>query len=250
MLGCSFQVHGQAPPTQIVDIWFRYFIGDKHPSLPNYIKRTENGLTVIEAPPVLLPAPIVFDEINRLRGTCFTTDQRSFSPSEVASARVTVNLRLKFVGRELLVQDIPNKLKVVIGQTRNVDCKTGQDLVPPRKAEASDVKITDVRKLEFLRNFSFRVSASDPFYTVLGRSVAPTITSEILFQYEVAPQILKLTGTYGDFPWFEAYYRIDDGSIKKIIQAGPKDGSGAFSLLNMGLGINLRNFTHEIEIFN
>lgn len=229
-----------------VDVWFRSFIGTKHPKLPSYITQAKNNLYVLKAPNFPIPKMI---DIGRLSGTCFTTDQRDFSNALDASSRVGVYLRISIKNREVKVGKIDEKPNVVIGATHNVDCITGADLVPPLYADPEGTTITDVKNINFLRNFSVRISASDPYYKMLGHSVAPNISSEILFSYDTSTRKLKVKGSLEDFPWFEGYYRKStNGKIVKIINSQPDKESGVMSLVDLGIGINTRNFEETIDL--
>lgn len=228
-----------------VDFWFRSFIANNHPTIPGYISKTQNGKFVLHAPNI--PAP--FMDINRLKGTCFTTDQRDFSSAIEESARVGVYIRLFVRGRELKIGQINSIPNILIGDTHNVDCISGKDLVPSVKADSSGTSISDVKSQEFSRNFSIRISAGDPFYKVLGVAVAPKISSEILFVFDVSTKRIKITGTVEDFPWFEGYYRINDGKIKTLIRRTPANEASALSLFDFGLGLHTTNFIEEINLF-
>ncbi|WP_427914835.1 hypothetical protein ACPWT1_07960 [Ramlibacter sp. MMS24-I3-19] len=230
-----------------VDVWIRSFIANKHPSLPDYIKRAANGLFVIPAPNLPAPPPL---EIARLSGTCFTTDQRdSFSSALDESARIGVYVRIVVKGREITsVTTIDGKPQVVVGPTKNVDCASGVELQPSRKTAADATTITQVVKGEGYRSFSVRISGGDPFYQVLGLPVAPRIDSEILFMYDVATRNLSISGASEDFPWYEAYYRKGAGPTKTIVQRAPVGESTAFSLFDFGTGVNLTNFKLTVNL--
>jgi len=239
---CTTEASAQA--TAKVDVWLRAFIGDRHPEIPNYIRRADNGTYVIDAPKLPLPRTL---PLGALTGTCFSTDSRNFSPDLNASARVGAYLRIIVEGRNISLSKIDAQPNVVVGATHNVDCKTGGELHPARTAPASDLRISEVRRLEFARIFSVRASSANPFYSLFGISTVPRIDFEVLFQYDVALRKIKLTGTYGYFPWFEAYYQVDGGPIQTIIKAQPHGDSTATSLFDAGTGFNMRNFTHMIS---
>lgn len=230
-----------------VDVWFRSFIDIKHPGIPDYISKAANGRYVIRAPD--LPAP-TFMDVARFKGTCFTTDQRTFTSELDSSARVGVYLRIVVIGRELKVDKIGSKPNVIIGETHNVDCRSGADLRAPMTADISSVSISDIKVGQFYRNFSVKIAASDPFYSILGVKLAPKIDSEILFSYNVSTRQLKITGSTEPFPSFEGYYKKSNGPVVKILNRPPDSDATALSLIDIYLRLNLQNFEDTIDLLD
>lgn len=228
-----------------VRIWIRGFIPNSHPSIPNFTKKTDKGTWVIDAPNIVMPG---FD-IGRLRGTCFSTDDRGFDENPLASARVTVDLTLKFSGRrEFTISASERQDSIIrIGLTRNVDCKTGADLQTAERADPSGVTVGTVRKNGFLRIFNVAASVADPFYRILGVHIAPRLDFDIIFEYDSLQTDLKLKGVFGIFPSFEGYYSIG-GVTKQLFRLPPTEGAGAYTLADFGTGINTRNYTTSIDL--
>jgi hypothetical protein len=103
-----------------IHLWVKAFIPKKHPKLPDYIVQTKSGVSAIPAPK--LPGILDFD---KLSGTCFSTDNRDFDSSPTSSARVTLELVLVIKGRELFIESFPDRERIRIGETHNVDCISG-----------------------------------------------------------------------------------------------------------------------------
>lgn len=237
----------QQPTT--VRVWMRAFIPNNHPSLPNYIKQTSNGLTVIEAPDPIIAGV----RLGPLAGTCFATDNRGFSNDLSASARVTVDLNIIIQERrEIKVESVSGSGFVKVGETHNVDCKSGRELQPARKEDLDSVEVGTVRKNGFLRVFNVKASSGNPFYKVFNIGVAPKIDYEVVFTYDAVRTTLSLKGVIGNFPSFEAYGSINGQQTFNIVQVNPAKEATAMSLfdgiINASLGINTRNFSHDIDL--
>ena len=226
-----------------VHIWIKAFIPSQHPVLKDYFLKTAKNTWVVEAPSTPLPGA----NIGKLSGTCFVTDNRSFDQSPLASARVTTEFDLVIDQRNISVQKFNDREIVRIGQTENVDCKSGEALQPPMTASTNTVTIGDVKQLNFLKVFNVRAASANPFYKLLGIQVAPDINYELVFQYDILSRTLKINGVTGYFPSFESYYSIDNGPIKTIIQWTPFKDSTAMSLLDLGTGVNTRSFEMKIQ---
>lgn len=220
-----------------VRIYIRSFIPIEHSSIKDFARRTDAGTWVIKAPDIPVPG-IGYLEIGKLNGTCFSTDDRSFDPTPDKSARATIDFQLKFTStREFeIVPPIGKTTLKSIGVTRNVDCKSGVDLQPPRQADVDDLIVGDVRKNGNLRIFNVRGGASDPFYKIAGVSVAPNLNFDIVFEFSQISKELKIKGSTGIFPAFEAYAVID-GKTQTLWAISPAEGSTAYSLFEFGTGI-------------
>jgi hypothetical protein len=239
-----------APPlsaetTTPIHIWLRAFIPNSLQSPSDYIKKTTNGLAVISAPGVNIAGV----NIGPLSGTCFTTDNRGFDSSPNASARVSVNFNLVIHGhREISVEKVGSQNIVAVGETHNVDCTTGRDLRPPQQEDATSVNISDVKQNGFLRIFNVKAMSGNPFYRVFGVGVAPKIDIEVVFEYDPLTLSLTLHGVIGNFPSFEAYYSVANGPTTMIENLPPTPGSTALSLIDLGTGLNMRNFEDRIQL--
>ena len=239
------------PPASVrVDVWMRAFIPNAHPVLPNYIKKTDAGTWVLPAPDVPnLISAVAIDKlgINPYSGTCFETDNRGFNDAIDQSARVAVRFTIVIDGtHNLHLEKLENRDFVLIGASKNVDCATGVNRSSPRTATGG-VTVGDVKASDNLRVFNVRASVANPFYALAGLSYAPKIDYEVVFQYDVLAKKITVHDVLGNFPSFEAYYRIN-GVTKVGAQLPPKDDSTAASLFDGGTGINMRNFDYVIDL--
>lgn len=238
---------GPSTPDSTVHIWFKAFIPREHPKLPAYVSRTAKNTWVIHAPDISAP-PLL--DISRLKGTCFETDNRLFDSSPAASARVSVDLTLAIDDRTLRLVPTGSVSPVVIGETRNVDCRTGEELQPGRTAATSSVSVSQVKKLNFLRTIGIKASSANPFYTIIQVNIAPRIDFDVVITYDILSRHLLIKGDAGYFPSFEGYYQLNGGPVTSLVQWTPFEESTAMSLLDMGIGVNLRNFDAEIRLPN
>lgn len=225
-----------------IGILIRSFIPNAHPNLPNYFIKTQNNSWVLKAPNISLPG---FD-IGKLKDTCFKTDNRSFSNSPTASSRIDTEI-IVVIKKRKMHYEFPNDRKYTqIGLTENVDCKTGQNLQPPLRENENCVKIGSVKKLTsnpFISAFNISASCANPFYKVMGVSVAPKIDYTCVVEYNWALNSLKIYGNAGYFPAFEIYTKINNGQYSSQLSWDPYKDSTANSLFDLGAGINLRNYS-------
>lgn len=226
-----------------VHFWMKAFIPNEHPRVLDYITRTTSGVWVIPAPKI--PQLI---NIGSLSGSCFATDNRLFSIDPNASARVTTEFMILINGRDLKIENYPGRNKIRIGETHNVDCKTGKELRPPETESAETVSIGEVKSSGFNRLFFIKVTSSNPFYKIFGISLSPSIDYSLNFTYNSLHKKIEIKGATGFFPSFEAYYSINNGSVVTILKSEPHGDSTATSLFDLNLGINTVNFEGVIQL--
>ncbi|ELA6661700.1 DUF3238 domain-containing protein [Vibrio alginolyticus] len=215
------------------------FIPNEHPLLPNYIKKTSSGVWVIPAPST---------GFGELSGSCFTTDNRTFNKDPEASARVTTEFVIAISGRELMIEKYGGRDRVRLGETKNVDCKTGKQLRPTEVEDRDSVSIGEVKKKGFNRVFFVRASPSNPFYKILGLSYSPAIDYSFVVTFNSLHRMIDIKGSTGYFPSFEAYYSVNSGPVIKILNREPHDRSTALSLTDLNLGVNTMNFEYQIKL--
>lgn len=238
-----FASHGTQAAEWEVKFWVSAFIPNKHPMLPDYIRKTELGTWVVSA-----PKPPKLLDLGGLSGSCFVTDNRGFEANPTASSRVTTELKLTIKNRELVVDSVNGRNKVRIGETHNVDCVSGKDIRPPQKESANSVAIGDVKTNGFTKVFFVRASSSNPFYKLLGLTISPSIDYSYTVTYDYLRHTINIKGTVGYFPAFEAYYSINGGKTQPIMKLSPYQDSTASSLVDFNLGVNTRNFEHTIKL--
>lgn len=228
-------------------IWIKAFIPNKHPELPNYFQKTSKNTWAIQAP--ILPLPFV--DVGKLSGTCFLTDNRGFDSDPKASARVSVELLLTIDKRKIQLSKYLNNEIVVIGQTENVDCSSGEQLRIPERANVNTVTIGEFKTSpgsSFIKTLNIKASSPNPYYKILNYQIAPDIDFEVVIQYSITRRVVKVIGTTGYFPSFEAYYSLNGQAPRPIVQLPPYKNSTAMELFDMNLGLNKRNFEAEIPI--
>ncbi len=224
-----------------VDLWFGAFIPSTDEGRADYIVPTSDGTHVVQAPPFLT-----------LKGTCFSTDNRSFDSSTKASSRVFIKIRLIINGADMTTATAVERR---VGPTHNVDCKTGKDLQPPKTAISDTLVVHDVVKANFARTLYLEAASANPFFpsvqvpgTHMSLGISPDIDFKISIRYDFLARKMVLNGTVGYFPAFEAYYSLNDGPVKTIYQLGPYKDSTAWSLVDFSSGINTRNVGKTIDL--
>lgn len=242
----------------------RAFISKDHPGRSNYIKKTEKGTYVVPAPPFPTTSQGVagvqaYDTKTlkyyeqSLKQTCFETDNRAFSSDPSASARATAEIVLLIRGRNVTVAAPPGRSKNRIGPTGHVDCKTGINITEPKTASQDTVSVGEISIDRFRSTVNIRAASPNPFYLLaqfgsMAISLAPDIDFTAAITFDALKRAIEVKGMAGYFPSFEAYYQVNDGPVEKIINWDPYGDSTAFSLFDLNLGINTRNFEHEIKL--
>jgi len=220
------------------------FIANRTGNASTDFTKTDAGRWVLRAP--LAGAPVIG---HVLPSGCFSIDDRGFSNDPLASARVTFEANLTVTGRDIKVDAFNGRKTVRIGDSHNLDCKTGADLQPSKVASESSVSIGDVKSSQRGRLLVFNVRASTPNpYYDLGWISAPKIDFELVFTFDVIKQKISILGTTGVFPSFEAYYTINNGPVEKVLNRSPAPDASPMSLADFGTGINTQNFTAGIPL--
>ena len=255
-----------AAPVHKVHVWMKAFIPSEHPTLPNYIKKTAKGTYVIEAPnipavsqgaggyPAFSPAILEYYKTS-LEKSCFETDNRMFSNSQEASARVTIEYQLNIAGRKMTVEKFENRDFGQTGASHLVDCASGKNLGDPKKADTADVKVGSVKKDGFFSVLFSRAAVANPFYNFdfLGLpriSLSPDIDYSFTLRYDPFKQEIEFNGSTGTFPAFELYAQIDNHAPIQLLNRSPADGATATSLFDLGMGINTLNFAGKLKLTN
>lgn len=238
IVGLSASAGAQEQETKI-RIWFSAFIPDQHAGNPGYIKMTTAGTTAIEA-----PENAALNFIG-LRGSCFQTDGRSFSTDPLASARIAIEKVVIVKGRDIVrIEDVPGRPSVRVGTTHNVECETGK-LISSKTQNANGIHVSGVKNGNFTSSFGIQAKSSNPYYP---NAVTPKIDIDIVVERRFLNRDVRVYGTLGVFPAFEAYYSINDGIPIKLYALPPADDTTAMSLIDFGTGANMRNFEANIPL--
>ncbi len=227
-----------------IRIFFRSFIKAQHPGKPDDTIRTEAGTHVIRAPN-MIPLLVAYPS---LTGTCFSTDDRDFDSNPDASARTAVEFNVRIAGRAVAVEPYAGREMMRTGITRNVDCKTGEDLQPPKQAPTSSFSIGSVRKDGFVSTFFVKAAAFDPFYDLPPPLRAPDVDFSFYVKYDAIKRLLTLVGSTDNFPAFEGYYSVDGGAWQVLLNRDPPNDATALSLIDASIGLNTTNFSVEVDI--
>lgn len=269
-LASLFPIACLLPPAKAVaadhDIhfWVKAFIPKAHPSLPDYVTKTEAGTYVIPAPqiPVFsqgaggIPAwsPEVLQYYkSALEKTCFETDNRGFDIDPTVSARITLEYVIQVRGRNISVVPFPGRSLARVGETKNVDCKTGKLLSASQTAPSSDITVGNVKTNGFFKVFFVDASASNPFFNFasLGLpslALSPKIDFSFTTTFDPIKSKIEVKGSTGTFPSFEAYASIDNGPVQPLMQRDPAEGATVLSLIDFNTGVNTANFSLEIKL--
>lgn len=237
---------------RVVRVWMRAFIPNQHASLPDFIKKTSKGTFVIDAPimpssvlkalgkaGLFMPNPKLIDlYAEDFKQTCFETDNRGFASDPDASSRVSVELVLNASAKDMTIAD----KKLQIGPSRNVDCKTGKLLRDPKTASLSGINVGDVKKDGWYRTLFVRVATANPYYGL------PDIDFSYSLRFDPLHQIITIKGSTGAFPAYEAYWNVNDGPVKTLLERTPQDKATPFALFDLNLGFNTVNFNGEMRL--
>ena len=211
--------------------WIKGFIPNSHADLPGYFFPTRAGTWVLRAPALG----------GELEGTCFETDNRGYSDSPIASARVTVEFVMVVDGGDVGIEPAEGRDFRRVGETRNVDCITGEMLKQPKRADLRSVAVGPVKRSRGLSVVNARASTSDPFYLA-----SPRLDFEAVLQFLLDERKLNVIITAGTFPSFEAYYRLNNGPAVPVV-LWPATGT-VYSLFDLGTGINSRRHDSQVAL--
>ena len=234
--------------------WIHAFIPKEHLlGPPGYILKTDKNTYVV-------PAPFNNDivklfDMSGLIGTCFSTDNRlasgdSASGNPTASARVTVELVAVIEGRNMRIEKAEGRPMRRIGPTHNVDCKTGKDKQPPRQESIDTITISNIRASGPTKTVSIKVASPNPFFKIAGTNIqnAPDIDFTVDLTYRHSNRRMYVKIDCGDFPAFEAYYKLNKNPAKMIISYPPAEGATAVNLFDFDGVINTRHVERSFPL--
>lgn len=182
---------------------------------------------------------------------CFGTDDRDFSTDLTKISRVAVNVRILVEGDQLTIVPVGDLPMKEIGKTNLVDCRTGS-VLDTKSADLTDIVVSEVKKERYFRSFSITASSGNPFYKFKAGGVEispqPKIDFKLNFLYNTISKELIIQGERGDFPSFEAYFKVDEQSVCVIDQWHPARTSSPLALIDAGLGLNMKSFSKNISL--
>jgi hypothetical protein len=230
-----------APASQAADqlkVWIRAFIPNTHPGNPTYIKPVPgvSGAWMIPAPslgPLDALAQLV-SSVPLDGDTCFATDDRSFTSSAVASARLTTAFSLTVSGNPPGVTPLSDHDSINFpGVSKAYKCSSGAVILQkPGKMQLNAVGGPHVAGTQ--TQIIIDAAASLPF---ISGSAWVHYSADMTF--DSATKALKYTVTIGRFPAFEAYAQLNSGPVKKLFSENPV-GASVWSLVDLGSGLARR----------
>jgi hypothetical protein len=237
----SFILFTQSSNASELKFWMRAFIPNKHPTNPTYVLSVpgRTGKWMIPAPSLgpLDKLVNVASDVPISADTCFGTDDRTFSSTLNASARVSTALRMAVDGGINVKPLVGNSISFT-GQSVAYSCSTGAELASkPGKLERASLGGPHIAgdKLQLI----LQASGSMPFF-----AGALDIDYSIDLTYDRSTKQLAYKITTDRFPSYEAYAQLDDGSVKRLIAQDPS-GDTVWSLFDLGTGIGQRTVSGQ-----
>lgn len=222
----------------VVRIWLRAFIPKEHPTNQSYIQPVPGmpGRFMIPDPGDALLKKL-FPEIST---ACFLTDHRGFVSTPGAPSRVTSDIILTVSGSKAEVKPAIAESFHYTGETHMVDCLTGKDLKPAKRAETNSCAVGTPSVADGLVQVYVSCKANNPLF-----SMSPTIDYGGSFTFNTQTKSIFYKGDISSFPAFEAYAALDSRSPVMIFTAPPEKGSSVWSLFDAGLFTNTRTFQSD-----
>lgn len=172
----------------------------------------------------------------------YATDQRSFSPEEKASARITTRIETADDPRsEVSFQRYSDPTHQLSGLLSEWLYSTDEYL------ESKTSQPKGKQSIERTRNsihIAFSTSGVNPFFQTCKISYAPSITMEFDLNIDFSdPTQLQvvLRGRVSQFPAFEAYLKVDDQDPVCLFRHSPPAGNTPFNLLYGWTKINAKS---------
>jgi hypothetical protein len=153
-------------------------------------------------------------------GDCFLTDQRSFTSESGAKARMhsQVWVWVKPDGYQWTQEHHCD-------ETTEVDCEDGD--VEGKKTQNNDNMAFGVLSGSSSKVvLDFKAAENNPLVTA-----SPNIDLVGTLTVDRANGFVEFVGKVDEFPAFEAYVSINEGSPRTVAQLGPKPGAGPESLV-------------------
>lgn len=191
-----------------VKVWINAFIPRDIPGLTLPVPgRPFSGKTMI-------PGPIP--------GTCFLTDDRSFSSKVHTSSRMHSEMEI-YVPGELPTQIYQGH---AISETHQIACKDG-NYENSGTASNSRMRFTNLGIISLdVYEVYIKGEANNPLVTP-----SPDIDYDGKFIIDTKERRVSFQGLIDGFPAFEAYASINLGPAQKIFQVNPKPGSNVWDLI-------------------
>lgn len=206
-----------------VRIIMRAFIPNAHPTNPSYVKSVPG-----QAGKFMIPDPVPGSS------KCYSTDNRGFSSTPEASARLTTDLIL-VAGPNPSVRPAMGDQVHRAGPTYQYDCATGKTL----QSSTGTTTKCNVGKPAYADKKVQIVVGCSGANPLAPPAISPKIDYGGTFTYDIEKKTLAYNGDVGAFPAFEAYASLNGGSFAKVYEFAPS-AANVWWLYDGGLGVNTR----------
>ena len=158
--------------------------------------------------------------------TCYNTNDRSFSSSLDADAKITVVAEF-----DVYSPGVGNFTKTIpdLGQTIRYDCSTG-DVLATGRASNENVSVGDPSYDAGVVKFDVDADASNPLVQ-LPSGIVPSIKIHGTITLDTNSRAISFDGTIARFPSYEAYVSVDDHPPVTIFTISPDASATAWSLV-------------------
>ncbi|MDB5581526.1 MAG: hypothetical protein JWR80_6702 [Bradyrhizobium sp.] len=224
MLGVTqgMTASAQTAPVE-AHIWVKAFIPKEHDTNPGYIRPVPG-----QPDKFMIPGPGIPWTTGPLPwvGSCYNTNNRGFSSSPDAEAKLTTGARLKTNGITIadFVPETPPS-----ANTQQYDCTTGAvtcDKAPDISGLAVDAPVAIAGRVRVrLRGSGLNPCISIPAF------MTPTIKYDLTVDLDSATGYATISGTLAQFPAYEAYATIGPWPTVSLMTEAPASGATAWSLL-------------------
>lgn len=166
-------------------------------------------------------------------GTCFDTDNRTFSNDPAASARIATDFTVE-VTDPAVITPAQKADRFRSGISRKLNCKTGA-VEATGQASVGGCTMGAVSRTDQEVQVITACSVGNPLL------VAPTIDYGGSFIYNFKKSTLSFVGDVGAFPAFEILASVNGGKFFSLLKKQPSDGAGPFRLFDLWLHINTKH---------
>ena len=212
-------------PTAPVDVhvWAKAFIPKDHPTNPGYIRPVPGrpGKFMIPGPSIPGtngPLPWV--------GSCYNTNDRAFSNSPDAEAKLTTGARFTTDG-STVTGFTPEK--PASPNTRQYNCATGAvtcEKAPDTSGLVVDAPVATAGRVRV----RMRAEGTNPCVDVPA-ALTPAIKYDLTFEVDPPTGYASVTGAIAKFPSYEVYAKVGAWPAVTLLTESPAPGSTAWSLL-------------------
>lgn len=218
---CSSPARAQVSPVDI-HLWVKAFVPNSHPSNPGYIQPVPGspGKFMFPGPTIPwtnMPIPWI--------GSCYNTNDRTFSSAPDADAKLTTGARFSTDGATIsgFAPEKPPS-----AHTLEYDCPSGRvtcDLAPDISGLAVDAPVATAGRVRV----RMQGRGKNPCVHVPA-GATPAIEYDLNLEVDPATGYASVKGTIGQFPAFEAYARVGSWPVATLLNEAPAPGSTAWAL--------------------